>query len=120
RFVFATEQVFEMNTVPDSRSVPITVRYSLVEPPDPSGFRPRLLDDRIGFYYSAVRDLSMAGDEEPFVRYLHRWNLQKADPKAARSAPKQPIVIYLEKSIPFRFRPAVRRGILEWNKAFEK
>jgi uncharacterized protein DUF4953/uncharacterized protein DUF5117 len=120
RLVFASEQSFEMNTVPDSRSVPVTMRYSLVEPPDPSLFRPRLLDDRVGYYYSAVRDLSMPGSEEPFERYLHRWPLEKANPELERSAAKQPIIYYLEKSIPYRFRPAVRRGILEWNKAFEK
>jgi hypothetical protein len=96
------------------------MRYSLVEPPDPAGFRPRLLDDRIGYYYSVIRDLSLPGGEEPFERYLHRWPLEKANAGLERSAPKQPIVYHLEKSIPFRFRPAVRRGILEWNKAFEK
>jgi hypothetical protein len=119
RLTFAGALSFDAATVPDSRSVPITVRYSIVDPPAGSGYRPRILDERVGYYYSVVRDLSLESLEKPFVRYLHRWNLQKADPRAARSAPREPIVFYIEKSVPYRFRPAVRRGILAWNEAFE-
>src|SRR5262249_53663795 len=34
--------------------------------------------------------------------------------------PKQPIVYYIEKTVPVRFRRAVRDGILEWNKAYKE
>ena len=36
------------------------------------------------------------------------------------SPPKQPIVFYLEHTIPVRYRRWVRDGVLEWNKAYEK
>ena len=36
------------------------------------------------------------------------------------SKPKKPIVFWLDNAIPNEYRPAVREGILRWNKAFEK
>ena len=54
------------------------------------------------------------------MRYINRWNLQKSDPSADKSPPKQPIVFWLEKTIPFKYRKPIRDGIEEWNKAFEK
>ncbi len=36
------------------------------------------------------------------------------------STPKEPIIFWLEKTIPFKYRKPIRDGILEWNKAFEK
>ena len=55
-----------------------------------------------------------------FDRYVDRWDLQKRDPSLALCEPKTPIVFYIEKTVPVRFRRAVRDGILEWNKAYEK
>ena len=37
-----------------------------------------------------------------------------------RSKPKQPIVFWLENTIPVKYRDAVRDGALMWNKAFER
>ena len=54
------------------------------------------------------------------MRYIKRWNLEKADPSAEMSTPKEPIIFWLEKTIPFKYRKPIRDGILEWNKAFEK
>ncbi len=53
------------------------------------------------------------------MRYINRWNVQKADPKLKMSPPKKPIVFYVEHTTPVRYRRWVRDGILEWNKAFE-
>jgi hypothetical protein len=46
--------------------------------------------------------------------------LEKADPAAEMSTPKEPIIFWLEKTIPFKYRKPIRDGILEWNKAFAK
>src|SRR6185295_1829971 len=66
------------------------------------------------------KDFSDKKDDERFVRYINRWNVQKADASAKLSPPKEPIVFYMEKTIPINLRPYVRSGIEEWNKAFEK
>ncbi|MEO8849919.1 MAG: zinc-dependent metalloprotease, partial [Casimicrobiaceae bacterium] len=52
--------------------------------------------------------------------YVRRWRLEKKDPAAALSEPKQPIVFWLDRSIPAEYRPTIIAGVLEWNRAFEK
>jgi len=109
----------EIDTVPDSRGVTVTVHYSLSLLPQ-NAYRPRLADDRVGYFVTALKDFSQQVDEDRFVRYVNRWHLEKADPGARLSPPRKPIVFWIEKTVPFRHRPAVRRGIEAWNEAFEK
>ena len=108
-----------LNTVPDIRYVPISVHYSFLElPKDP--MVPRLVDDRVGYFLEAYKDMSRDSKDDYWVRYINRWRLEKKDPTAALSEPKQPIVFYIENTIPVEWRPYVKAGIEEWNKAFEK
>ena len=108
-----------IETIPDSRGIQLTLHYSLAELPS-NTYRPRLADDRMGHFMTAVKDYSVKTSEAPFVRYVNRWHLEKADKDAKLSPPKEPIIFYIEKTVPHRFRPYIRQGILEWNKAFEK
>ncbi len=108
-----------ITTIPDSRGIQVTLHYSLAGLPS-NTYRPRLADDRMGHFMTAVKDYSSKTSDEPFVRYVNRWHLEKADKDAKLSPPKEPIIFYIEKTVPHRFRPYVRQGILEWNKAFEK
>lgn len=104
---------------PDVRSLQFRVRYSLSTMPQ-TAFRPRLADDRVGHFMAMYQDFSDDTKESPYVRYITRWNLEKADPSAGLSAPKQPIVFWLENTIPEKHRAAVAEGVLMWNKAFER
>lgn len=84
-------------------------------------YEPRVADDRVGYFLTTNRDWSKPTDaRDIFNRYIDRWHLVKRDATLANCEPKQPIVFYIEKTVPVRFRKAVRDGILEWNKAFEK
>ena len=107
------------DTVSDPRGVQVGVHYSISLLPS-TGYKPRLADDRVGYFLTAVKDFSDKSDEQHFVRYVNRWDLQKKDPKAKLSPPKTRIVFYMEKTVPVRLRPIVRAGIEEWNRAFEK
>lgn len=109
----------DLRTVPDSRAVSIINHFSFSSIPK-SDYKPRPADDRIGFFLTAQKDYSLPGTEIPFVRYVNRWKLEKADPDADVSPPKKPIVFYIEKSVPYEYRPIVREALVEWNKAFEK
>jgi hypothetical protein len=109
----------DIDTVPDSRGATITVHYSLSLLPQNS-YRPRLADERVGYFVTALKDFSQKVDEDRFVRYVNRWNLEKADASAAVSPPKKPIVFWIEKTVPFKYRQAIREGIESWNEAFEK
>jgi len=105
--------------LPDVRSMAFRLHYSLAEPPPP-GYRPRLADDRVGHFFEDRDDFSEDVAHSPTRRFINRWRLEKQDPSAALSAPRLPIVFWLENTIPERYRAAVREGVLVWNRAFEK
>ena len=107
------------DSVADSRGVTINVHYSISKLPQ-TGYQPRLADDRVGYFLTVVKDYSKVGENDRFVRYINRWNLKPADSSSPRSAPKQPIIFWIEKTVPFKYRKPIRDGIVEWNKAFEK
>ena len=65
------------------------------------------------------QDYSNTLQEDPYVRYINRWNLKKMYPHQKLSKPEKPIVYWLENTIPTEFRDAIREGILAWNEAFE-
>lgn len=96
------------------------VHYSFWKLPQ-TNYTPRIADDRVGYFLTANQDWSKpTGDRELFNRYIDRWQLEKRDPSLKLCEPKQPIIFYIEKTVPVRFRRAVRDGIAEWNKAFEE
>jgi hypothetical protein len=80
----------------------------------------RLADERIGYFTTDRLDFTSDVARVPVTRYVNRWRLEKKDPDAALSEPKQPIVYWLDRNIPVKYREAIKEGILEWNKAFEK
>ncbi|MGE5195134.1 MAG: zinc-dependent metalloprotease, partial [Deltaproteobacteria bacterium] len=109
----------DFDTVADARGAQVHVHYSISRLPQ-NDYKPRVADDRVGYFLTVLKDFSDKKDDERFVRYINRWNLQKADPSAKLSPPKVPIRFYMEKTVPINLRPYVRAGIEEWNKAFEK
>jgi hypothetical protein len=115
---------FGDDSVIDPRGTTVVVHYSFCQMPD-GGYLPRLADDRVGHFLSVVKDFSSDSQDTAFLRYIKRWRLERAEPADPKhpeklSAPKKKIVFWIEKSVPDEYRAAVREGILEWNKAFEK
>jgi len=107
-------------SIPDSRAFNLRIHYSFSEVPLNNGYRPRLADERVGYFLTAYKNFSDKSGRDPFVRYINRWHLQKQIPTAPMSPPVQPIVFWIENNVPLEYRNAIREGILEWNKAFEK
>ena len=98
----------------------LAIHYSLYQLKG-SSYRPRVADDRIGYFLTAHKDFSKdPRDESRFVRYVNRWPVEKADPSLDVSPPRNQIIFYVEKTVPIRYRRYVHEGILEWNKAFAK
>lgn len=105
--------------IPDVRSVPIGVRYSIFAlPEDPMPVR--YADDRVGHFLDARKNFSRDKEATLYERIVRRWRLDKADPTAEMSEPVAPIVFYIDHSVPEEYRPYVRRGIEAWNGAFEQ
>ncbi|MFQ5844795.1 MAG: DUF5117 domain-containing protein, partial [Planctomycetota bacterium] len=123
---FAGSKTFPNNTeisveMPGSRNGRlITLHYSISLLPKTS-YKPRPADDRVGYFMTVIKDFSeKQKDDRRNLRYINRWHLAKRDPKLGLSPPKDPIIFYIEKSVPVRMRRYVKEGILEWNEAFEK
>ncbi len=106
------------STLPDVRSLFMGFYYGFSKLPEP--MRPRVADPRIGYFTTNVSDFTNPDKREQKTRYINRWRLEKKDPSAALSDPKEPITYWLDKNIPTAYRRAVTDGILEWNKAYEK
>ena len=105
---------------PGATATRILLHYSLSELPK-TDYKPRRADERVGYFMTATKDWSKKYDADTlFNRYIRRWNLQKVDPSLKLSPVKEPIIWYIEKTVPVRWRRYVKEGILEWNKAFEK
>ncbi|MDJ0677786.1 MAG: zinc-dependent metalloprotease [Calothrix sp. MO_167.B42] len=104
-------------TLADGRGFQLRVHYSLSQLPK-NNYRPRLADNRLGYFITAYQDVSNDERKDPFVRYINRWHLEKQNPKAAISPPKKPIVFWIDNAVPLEYRDAVKEGVLMWNKAF--
>ncbi|MGB3495352.1 MAG: zinc-dependent metalloprotease [Elainellaceae cyanobacterium] len=113
-----TNVPFSLNSLPDQRAFNLGVHYSFSKLPTTTTYRPRLADERVGYFINAYQDLSQMNRVEPFVRYIWRWGLEKQQPDLSPSPPQEPIVFWIENTVPEEYRDAIRQGVLLWNKAF--
>jgi hypothetical protein len=105
---------------PSQGGVTVLLHHSMVKLPD-DPMRPRRYDDRVGFFTERFEDYgNVRNHQVEDVRYITRWRLEKKDPDAEVSAPKKPIVFYLGREIPEKWRPWVKKGIEAWQGAFER
>ena len=116
---FVTKKPNESIATPNPFSMLLTYHFSIFELVD-TGYMPRLADDRVGYFQTMYQDYTNLSAETPYVRYINRWRLEKAFPDSTISPPIEPIVYWLENTIPEEYRSYVRQGVLNWNKAFEK
>jgi len=105
--------------LPDGRSLFLTYTYTLAPlPADP--MRPRVADQRVGHFTTAFWDFANSDKGDARTHFIERWRLEKKIPGAEASEPKEPILVWMDKNIPEQYREAVKSGILEWNKGFER
>jgi hypothetical protein len=111
-----------VSAIPDSRSINFKVRYSLIDLSSDSAnaYTPRYSDSRVGYFESTVKDYSNPIRKSELIKYINRWNLQKKNPNDELSEPVKPIVYWIDRATPMEYREAIKRGVLLWNKAFEK
>ncbi len=105
-------------TTPDARSFFVGYMYNFTALPK-AAMAARAPDPRLGHFTTAFTDLSQERTTNNRVHMVNRWRLEKKDPSAAMSEPVEPIVFWMDKNIPARYRKAVEEGIVLWNQAFE-
>jgi hypothetical protein len=101
--------------------VPVTVGVAhwFVTLPD-QPMSARQFDERVGYFQTKFTEFGSAADDIYSKRgVIFRYRLEKADPTAAISDPIKPIVFYVGRGVPDRWRPYVRAGIEMWRPAFE-
>ena len=98
-------------------SATVVLHHSMVRLPE-KPMRPRLFDERVGYFTTSTMDYSRNEYKAERTRYIARWRLDKKDPSAAISEPVQPIVYYIDAATPKKWVPWLKKGIEDWNEAF--
>ncbi|HJP83648.1 MAG TPA: zinc-dependent metalloprotease, partial [Fimbriimonadaceae bacterium] len=94
------------------------VQYSLILLPE-KPMMGRYRDTRVGFF---ATPFSIYGRPEERVvekQFISRFRLEKSNPGEAVSVPKKPIVFYLSREVPDKWRKYIKMGIEDWQSAFE-
>jgi hypothetical protein len=99
-------------------SATVVTAYSMVKLPE-TPMMPRLFDERVGYFSRSVHDYGRGEHRAELRRFITRYRLDKRDPAAEISEPVKPIVYYVDPATPAKFVPWVRRGIEDWQPAFE-
>lgn len=93
----------------------------IILPKEP--MKPRLWDERVGFFGVSQIDYGLDAQKATTRRYIARWRLEPKDPEAfARGElvePVKPIVYYIDPATPMKWRPYLKQGVEDWQKAFE-
>jgi hypothetical protein len=108
----------EMNNIlPGDDTLSIIERHSLIALPEP-GYLPRT--DPYGYSIGRQQVDFSKPLGAPIVNDLaRRFRLEKADPSAARSPVKKPIVFYVDSGMPVAILNAVKDGVSWWRQAFD-
>lgn len=106
-------------SLPDARSLFLSMAYTLTPLPA-QPMQSRAADSRVGYFTRGFVDYGDDKSENQRTHIVRRWRLEKKDPAAAVSEPKEPIRVVMDRNIPEKWRAPLRDGALEWNKAFER
>ena len=101
------------------RTTTALVHQSLVILPE-TPMMGRLFDPRVGYFTEQFTDYSHPRPWTVKREYITRFRLEKKDPNAPVSEPVKPIVFYLAPEVPEKWRPYLKKGVEDWQPAFEK
>ncbi len=112
----------------ETENVPLSARlntisfkmnHSMVRLPE-EPMMPRVHDERVGYFSVQQVDYGRHEHRAPERRYITRWRLEKEDPDAEISEPKEPITFYVDRATPEWLVEYVEEGIEDWQPAFEE
>jgi hypothetical protein len=96
----------------------VLAHWSLVRLPSVP-MMPRRFDERVGFF--SLRQVDFGEEQRAAPReFITRYRLECSDERVGDlCVPKKPIVYYVDPNTPERWKPWIRRAILDWQPAFE-
>ena len=117
---------FDAASVPgdfDLSTLTMVVHHSMVQLPE-NPMMPRLMDDRVGFFGVSKVDYGYDAQRAERRRFIARWRLEPKDTAAFLRGelvePKKPITFWIDRAVPEKWRPYLKRGVESWQVAFEK
>ena len=105
--------------VPDGKSFTLRQHISFLKVPD-AGYRPRVLDPRMGFFGIRFNDYAQPIQNPLEVRWIARHRLERTNPNDPNSPIRNPIVYYIDRGIPEPVRTATLEGAKWWEDAFDQ
>jgi hypothetical protein len=118
KLTFRPGQPTGLPSVPDGRFIPVSVFYAFARLPE-EPMTPRLADDRVGYFLTVRRDFGQY-DDNSFLRYVNRWRLEPSGEVVdGLAVPRNPIVYYIDHTVPEAYRPFLKAGVEAWAPAFE-
>lgn len=117
--VLATFAAGKGDAAERSSGITAILHHSMVQLPS-KPMAPRRFDSRVGFFSVGFVDYADDSEHqaEP-VRFITRWRLEKKDLEADVSEPVKPIVFFVGREVPEKWKPFVKAGIEDWQPAFE-
>jgi hypothetical protein len=100
------------------KSFSAVIHHSLVALPQ-QPMMGRYFDPRVGYFTRSFEDYSANKNWMVKRQYIARFRLEKKDPSADVSEPVKPIVFYLSREIPEKWRSYMKKGVEDWKPAFE-
>jgi hypothetical protein len=100
-------------------SITTLIHYSLVLLPE-KPMMGRLRDPRVGYFSQGFEDVGAKDNRVVEKEYIARYRLEKKDPNAKISEPVKPIVYYVSREVPEKYREYIKKGVEMWNVAFEQ
>ena len=102
----------------------VQVRRSILRLPD-EPMKIRYQDNRVGYFYTMYNWYSSDLDRVELRRIAHRWRLEPKEGEWEKYfagelvEPAEPIVFYVDSAFPDKWKDAVKKGIEDWQPAFE-
>jgi hypothetical protein len=85
--------------------------------------QPRLYDGRVGYFSIQQTNYSSDRQKAEVQRFITKWRLEPKDMDAFKRGelvePKKQIVYYIDPGTPEKWRPYLKQGVNDWQKAFE-
>ena len=92
---------------------------------DKEPMRRRYFDQRVGWFTSQQTDYGLDNQKSETVKFLDRYRLEVKDEDVEKFKngelvePKEPIVYYIDRATPKKWRKYIKQGIEDWQVAFE-
>jgi hypothetical protein len=80
----------------------------------------RYYDERVGYFATSFDDYGTEEHSKIRRAFINRYRLEKKYPLEALSEPVKPIVFYLSREVPDRWRPYLKKAVEDWQAVFEQ